>query len=98
MSAARICRRMAGRLGCGGGPAPALYPMLFPPEPQVLQESEGELAQERGVVQAVPQSLRRANREHRVLLRTRSRPCWPDDVSSLRRPGVGGLGAAEVAS
>ena len=46
--------RTAGRLGCGGGPAPACRSVLFPPEPQMLEEGEGELAQERVVVQAAP--------------------------------------------
>src|SRR4051812_26524831 len=31
VSVARMGRRMAGRLGCGGDPAPALPAMLFPP-------------------------------------------------------------------
>src|SRR3954465_13910385 len=46
-------RRMAGRLGRGGGP-PLRQSAPFSPESQVLQEGEGELAQERGVVQAAP--------------------------------------------
>jgi hypothetical protein len=45
---------MAGRLGWGGGPVPVLPRVLFPPEPQVLQEGEGQLAQERVVVQPAP--------------------------------------------
>ena len=47
-------RRMAGRLGPGGGPGSGGVPALFPPEPQVLEEGESELAQERVVVQATP--------------------------------------------
>jgi hypothetical protein len=47
-------RRTAGRLGRGGGPGSGGVPTLFPPEPQMLQEGEGELAQERVVVQATP--------------------------------------------
>src|SRR4051794_41643755 len=47
-------RRMAGRLGPGGGPGSAPAAVLFPPEPQVLQEGEGEQAQERVVVEAAP--------------------------------------------
>jgi len=35
---------MAGRLGWGGGPDPVFPSDLFPPEPQMLQEGEGELA------------------------------------------------------
>ena len=54
MSAATMRRRMAGRLGRGGGPGSGGVPALFPPEPQVLEEGEGELAQERVVVQAAP--------------------------------------------
>ena len=54
MTAARMWRRMAGRLGDGGGPAPVSSPMLFPPKPQMLQEREGELAQQRMVMQAMP--------------------------------------------
>src|SRR3954451_7288695 len=46
-------RRMAGRLGRGGGP-PLRQSAPFSPESQVLQEGEGELAQERVVVQAAP--------------------------------------------
>jgi hypothetical protein len=46
--------RMAGRLGRGGGPAPACWSVLFSPEPEMLEEGEGELAQERVVVQAAP--------------------------------------------
>src|SRR3954464_8957483 len=46
-------RRMAGRLGRGGGP-PWRQSAPFSPESQVLQEGEGELAQERVVVQAAP--------------------------------------------
>jgi len=45
---------MAGRLGWGGGPGSGGLPVLFPPEPQMLQEREGELAQEPVVVQATP--------------------------------------------
>ena len=54
MSAARMRRRMAGRLGWSGGLGSDGLPPLFPPEPQVLEEGEGELAQERVVVQAAP--------------------------------------------
>src|SRR4051794_683472 len=46
-------RRMAGRLGRGGGP-PLRQSAPFSPESQVLQEGEGELAQGRVVVQAAP--------------------------------------------
>src|SRR5919199_1060523 len=46
--------RTAGRLGLGGGPGSGGLPALFSPEPQVLQEGEGEQAQERVVVQAAP--------------------------------------------
>src|SRR4051794_13095518 len=46
--AATMRRRMAGRLGPGGVPA------LFSPEAEVLEEGEGELAQEHVVVQAAP--------------------------------------------
>src|SRR3954451_23784074 len=53
VSAATIRRRTAGRLGAGGGPGSAA-PVLFPPKPQVLQEGEGEQAQERVVVQPAP--------------------------------------------
>src|SRR3982751_2135335 len=45
---------MAGRLGAGGGPGSGAISALFPPEPQVLQEGEGQQAQERVVVQAAP--------------------------------------------
>jgi hypothetical protein len=45
---------MAGKLGRGGGPSPGGGSVLFPPEPQVLQEREGELAQQRVVTQAAP--------------------------------------------
>jgi hypothetical protein len=45
---------MAGRLGLGGGPGSGRVPVLFPPEPQVLEEGESELAQEQVVVQAAP--------------------------------------------
>ena len=58
MSAATIRRRTAGRLGRGGGPGSADVAALFPPEPQVLQEGEGEQAQERVVVQRVRQAAR----------------------------------------
>ena len=54
MSTATIRRRIAGKLGLGGGPAPVAPAGLFPPEPQVLEEGHGELAQERVVVQAAP--------------------------------------------
>ena len=54
VSAATIRRRMAGRLGAGGGPGSGAVSALFPPEPQVLQEGEGEQAQQRVVVQAAP--------------------------------------------
>src|SRR3954471_19662319 len=50
---------MAGRLGWGGGPGSSGgVPALFPPEPQpqVLEEGEGELAQERVVVQPAPRA------------------------------------------
>jgi hypothetical protein len=49
-----MLRRIAGRLGLGGGPGLGGVLALFPPEPQMLQEGEGELAQERVVVQATP--------------------------------------------
>ena len=46
-------RRMAGRLGWGGGPVS--FPLvLFSPKPQMLQEGEGQLAQQRVVVQPTP--------------------------------------------
>ena len=54
MSAARMRRRTAGRLGRGGGPGSGGVPALFSPEPQVLQEGEGQQAQERVVVQPAP--------------------------------------------
>ena len=47
-------RRTVGRLGCGGGPVPIVPSAPFPPEPQVLQEGEGQLAQQSVVVQAAP--------------------------------------------
>src|SRR5918999_98535 len=52
--AARMRWGSSGRLGRGGGPGWGGPPALFPPEPQVLQEGEGELAQERVVVQPAP--------------------------------------------
>src|SRR3712207_82832 len=52
--AARMRRRISGRLGPGGGPGLGGVLALFPPEPQMLQEGESELAQERVVVQATP--------------------------------------------
>src|SRR3954469_19548412 len=54
VSAAAIRRRTAGRLGLGGGPGSGGLPALFPPEPQVLQEGEGQQAQQRVVVQPAP--------------------------------------------
>ncbi len=54
MSAATMRRRIAGRLGPGGGPGLGGVLALFPPKPQMLQEGEGELAQEQVVVQAAP--------------------------------------------
>ena len=48
-------RRISGRLGPGGGPGGlGRVRALFPPEPQVLEEGEGELTQEQVVVQAAP--------------------------------------------
>ena len=47
-------RRMAGRLGPGGGPGSGGVSALFSPEAEVLEEGEGELAQEHVVVQAAP--------------------------------------------
>ena len=44
LRAARIRRRMAGRLGLGGGAGSGEVAALFPPEPQVLEEGKGELA------------------------------------------------------
>src|SRR3954451_24470955 len=52
--AATMWRRIAGRLGRGGGPGSGGVPTLFPPEPQVLEEGEGELAQQGVGVQAAP--------------------------------------------
>ena len=46
-------RRTAGKLGPGGGPGSIGVRVLLP-EPQVLEKGEGELAQERVVVQAAP--------------------------------------------
>src|SRR3982751_58890 len=45
---------MAGRLGAGGGPGSGAISALFPPEPQVLQEGEGQQAQERVVMEPAP--------------------------------------------
>src|SRR3954462_10508056 len=56
VSAATIPRRTAGRVGAGGGPGGGAVWPLFPPEPQVLQEGEGEQAQERVVVQPAPRA------------------------------------------
>src|ERR687884_1372520 len=53
-SVATMRLRTAGRLGAGGGPGSVPAALLFPPEPQVLQEGEGEQAQQRVVVQAAP--------------------------------------------
>src|SRR3954453_14854055 len=47
-------RRIAGRLGWGGGPGSDGAPAFFSPEPQVLEEGEGKLAEEGVVVQATP--------------------------------------------
>src|SRR5215203_4502872 len=52
--AATMRRRMAGRLGPGGGPGSGGVSALFSPEAEVLEEGEGEPAQERVVVQAAP--------------------------------------------
>ena len=54
MSTATIRRRIAGRLGLGGGPGSDGVGALFSPEPQVLEEGKRELAQERVMVQAAP--------------------------------------------
>ena len=54
LSSAMMRRRMAGRLGWGGGPGSDGVLTLFPPEPQMLEEGHGELAQEGVVVQAAP--------------------------------------------
>src|SRR3954452_1580555 len=56
VSAATIRRLTAGRLGRGGGPASGAVSALFPPEPQVLQEGEGQQAQQRVVVQPAPRA------------------------------------------
>src|SRR3954465_15409346 len=56
VSAATIPRRTAGGLGRGGGPGSGGVPPLFSPEPQVLQEGEGQQAQERVVVQPAPRA------------------------------------------
>src|SRR4051795_10529852 len=56
VSTARTRRRTAGRLGRGGGPGSGGVATLFSPEPQVLQEGEGEPAQERVVVQPAPRA------------------------------------------
>src|SRR4051794_10353333 len=52
--AATMRRRMAGRLGPGGGPGSGGVPALFSPEAEVLEEGEGELAQQGVMVQAAP--------------------------------------------
>jgi hypothetical protein len=49
-----MLRPRAGRLGSGGGPASGRVLGLFPAKPQVLEEGEGELAQEQGMVQSAP--------------------------------------------
>src|SRR4051812_46304662 len=54
VSAATMRRRTAGRLGRGGGPGSAGVAALFPPEPEGLQEGEGQQGQQRVVVQAAP--------------------------------------------
>src|SRR5215207_750104 len=54
VSAATMYRRVAGRLGPGGGPGSGGAPALFPPEPEVLQEGEGELAQQGVVMEPAP--------------------------------------------
>src|SRR3954453_10504163 len=56
VSTARTRRRTAGRLGRGGGPGSGGVATLFSPEPQVLQEGEGEPAQQRVVVQPAPRA------------------------------------------
>lgn len=47
-------RRTSGRLGPGGGPGSGGVGALFSPEPQMLEEGEGQLAQKQVVVQAAP--------------------------------------------
>ncbi len=54
MSSARMRRRIAGRLGWGGGPPPGGAMAVFSPEPQVLQKGEGDLAQKGMVMQSTP--------------------------------------------
>src|SRR5215218_7281088 len=54
VSAATMRRRTSGRVGRGGGPAAGRAAAAFSPQPQVLQEGEGEPAQERVVVQPAP--------------------------------------------
>ena len=54
-----MARRMAGRLGCGGGPPLGSGLDLFPPpadglEPQVLEVGEGHAGHQRVSVQAGP--------------------------------------------
>src|SRR3954453_9943435 len=47
-------RRTSGRLGRGGGPGSAGVAALFPPEPQVLEEGEGQLAEQGVVMEPAP--------------------------------------------
>ena len=54
MSTATIRRRIAGRLGLGGGPGSDGMGALFSPEPQMLEKGKGELAQQCMVMQTTP--------------------------------------------
>jgi hypothetical protein len=52
---ARMARRMAGSVGCGGGPVSVIFsPLRQVGETEVLEEGEGDHDQNRVMVQAVP--------------------------------------------
>ena len=49
-------RRMAGRLGCGGGPLGFLFSPFDRPQTQMLQEQIGDQRQQRMPMQAAPRA------------------------------------------
>ena len=90
VSAARICRRIAGKLGSGGGPALVAPARFFPPEPQMLQEREGELTQQRMMVQATPgAALKMVEAEFflHLLVHLLAEPSMAEPSICLRRSG-----------
>src|SRR4051812_23528677 len=91
-SAARMRRRTSGSVGRGGGPPSGRASAPFFPEPQVLQEGEGEPTQQGVVVQAAPTAALEMVQPQlllELLVRLLAHPARLDQRRQLRERGLG---------